>query len=108
MSVELANLNMFIAIDVWTFDCSFRASCLVLHNLLQIILDLTSILAGMWDSLYHSIGDAVCSVLEHLSSASWTRGHVHSAVLARDVAHWTGGYGDLPRNEETHRALELI
>ena len=108
MFLVLLDFNHVIAPEEWAFDNSLRAPGLVLHNLLQIILDRTSVLAGMRDEGYHSIGDGISSVLEHLSSAGWTRGYVHSAVLTRDVSHWTGGYWDLSRNEETHRALELI
>ena len=81
----------------------------MLNDLLQIVLDLArTILAGVRNSFYHLVGDGVGSILVHWSSACWTVGHVHSAVLTRDVPHWTGGYGDLPGDQETHRALELI
>ena len=109
MFIEPTDFNLFIALEVWTFDCSFQASGLVLLNFLQIVLDMTlSILAGMLNKLNHLVGEGISSIFEHWSSACWTFRQVHSAVLTNNVAHWTGGYGDLPGDQKTHWTLELL
>ena len=108
MFIVLADFDLFFALEVRTFDCSLRAPALMLHNLLQIVLHLASILANVRNSFEHLVCEGVCSVFEHLPSASWTGCHVHSAVLTRDVSHWTRGCGDLPGDLEAHWTLELI
>ena len=111
MFLVLTDFDFVIAFKVWTFDGSLRASGLVLLYLLQIVLDLAlTVLAWVRNSLNHLVGDGVCSVLEHLSSACWTRGHVPNgnAVFTSDVPHWTGGNGNLPGDQETHGTLELV
>jgi len=109
MSKELRDLNLFLAVEVRTLDGSLRAPSLVLHDLLQVILDLTlTVLAWVGDSLNHLVGKGICSIFEHWSSASWTDVHVHSAALAHQMAHWTRGDGNLSGDKETHGALEVI
>ena len=109
MFLVVPDLNFVITSEVWTFDCSFRASSFMFLDLLQIALDLARTkLVGLGNSFNHSVDDGVCSVLVQWSSASWTGCHVHSAVFTNNVTHGTGGHGDLPGDEETHGALELI
>ena len=109
MILELSDMNHFIAPEVWTFDCSFRAPLLVLLDLLQIVLDLTLIvLAEMWNNLNNLVGESVSPIFEHGSSACWTCGHVHAAVLTSNVSHWTCGNGDDPGDQETNWTLELL
>jgi len=109
MCFVLSDFNLFIALQVGTLDCSLWAPGFVLHNLLQVFLDLAlTVLAGVKSSLNQLIGKGVSSILVHWSSASWTGVDVHSAALAHQVAHWTRGDGDLSGDKETHGALELI
>jgi len=108
MFLVLSDLDLVIAPEEWTFDGSLRAPGLVLFDLLQVVLDLAPVLAWVRNFLNHLVGDGVCSALEHLPSACWTRGQVPFAVLTNNVSHGTGGYGALPGDQETHRALELV
>ena len=109
MCVVLSDFNFFIAPKVRTLDCSPWAPGLVLHNLLQVVLDLAlTVLAWVRNSLNHLVGNGVSSVLVHWSSASWTGRHVHSAALADQVTHRTRGDGDISGDKETHGALEFI
>lgn len=109
MCFIISEFDLFIALQVRTLDCSLRAPSLMLHNLLQIALDLAlAVLAWVKSFLNQLVGESVSSICEHWSSASWTGVDVHSAALTHQVAHWTSGDGDLSGDEETHRALELI
>ena len=109
MCVVLGDFNFFIAQKVRTLDCSLWAPGLVLHNLLQVVLDLAlAVLTWVRNFLNHLVGNGVSSICEHWSSASWTGVDVHSAALAHEVAHWTRGDRDLSGDEETHGALELL
>ena len=106
----LPYLYLLIAPKVWTFDRSFRASCLMLLQLNLMFLDLATklaVLAGMWNLLNHLIGKGVCSIFSHRSSAGWTSCHIHPAGLAHYMAHGTRGYWDFSGDLKTNRALEL-
>ena len=109
MCFVLSDFNLFIALQVGTLDCSLWAPGFVLHNLLQVVLDLAlTVLAWVRSFLNQLVGESVSSIFEHWSSASWTGRHVHSAALAQQVAHWTRGDRDLSGDKETHGALKLI
>jgi len=109
MCVVLGDFNFFIAPKVRTLDCSLWAPGLVLHNLLQVVLDLTlAVLTWVRNYLNHLVGESVCSIFEHWPSASWTGVYVHSAALTHQVTHWTSGDGNLSGDKETHGTLELI
>ena len=73
MVIVLPDLNLLIALEVWTFDCSLGAFRLVFLQLNDTFLDLATklaVLAGMWNYLNHVVDDGVCSISEHRPSAS--------------------------------------
>lgn len=109
--IELLDLNLHIASKVRAFDCSFMAFGLMIHQLVEMLLNLATkllVFAGMVNFLNHLVDDGVCSVSCHRSSASWTRMiHKLSALFTNNVSSGAGLYRTFPGDEETHGALEF-
>ena len=110
MVIVLPDLNLLIALEVRTFDCSLGAFRLVFLQLNYTFLDLATklaVLAGMWNYLNHVVDDGVRSISEQLPSAGWTALHIHLAAFTNNVSNGTRSNRALSRDEETHRALEF-